>query len=312
MAQTNDGKNKTDQKDEPQVIEVKTSRKKEPEEDTKKSKVKEVVDLRNAVKKPSSETENVNIPQEKKESLVVENNKEEPPTSFSTLDSNNSSDNSSKDISESSREDESVKKTSENDIKDWLEDVKSDSENKSEKNKNGDGKGKKIFLFVFLFVLIAGTIAGGIYYYQTKVSSADTQSREEVVPTVTKTPSPTPTPKEEAIDPSEYSVNVLNGSGILGEASTVKDLLLIQGFENVDTANADSYDYKNTEVGLKIDAPASLFNLIKSSLGRFYVVVEAEDKLEDDSNYDVVIYVGSSKPTPTPTKTESAKKDPSI
>jgi polyisoprenyl-teichoic acid--peptidoglycan teichoic acid transferase len=48
--------------------------------------------------------------------------------------------------------------------------------------------------------------------------------------------------------PAEVRVEVLNGSGISGLAAEISDLLGKEGFKVVNTANADHFDYEDTQV----------------------------------------------------------------
>ena len=136
------------------------------------------------------------------------------------------------------------------------------------------------------------------------------KNRPECIPT--PTPEPSPEADSEATDSADstdsdessestdstesdladYSIKVLNGSGEKGEASSVRSLLITEGFSEIDTANADNYDYTDTEVSLKGDVPNSIFNTIESVLGDIYTVLLDSDPLTDDSDYDVVIIVG--------------------
>jgi len=174
----------------------------------------------------------------------------------------------------------------------------------------GEKKGKKVFIIVFVLVLIAGLVAGGFYYYKTKVSGGDEAKKEEM-PTPSAQETPTPTPQAEAIDLSEYNVSVLNGSGIPGEAGKVETALKGEGFETIETSNAESYDYTISEVSLKKDTPAAVYDAVKKALSG-YKIVKQEDALAENSEFDVEIIVGTTKSgsTPTPTASPSATKAP--
>jgi copper homeostasis protein CutC len=63
-------------------------------------------------------------------------------------------------------------------------------------------------------------------------------------------PSPTPTPKI-LVDKQAVRIKVLNGSGVSGKASAVKEILKEKGYQEILTGNADSFDYEKTEVSVK-------------------------------------------------------------
>lgn len=170
-------------------------------------------------------------------------------------------------------------------------------------------KGKKVFIVVFILVLIAGLVAGGLYYYKTKVSNEVPKKPESPTPTVEVTS--TPTPSAEKVDLSQYKISVLNGSGIPGEAGKVKAALEKEGFKSIDTANADSYDFTTSEVSLKKGTPDAVYEAIKSAMGA-YKIAKQEKELAESSEFDVQIIVGTTKSgsSPTPTATPSATKTP--
>jgi len=89
---------------------------------------------------------------------------------------------------------------------------------------------------------------------------------------------------------SEYSIQVLNGSGVVGEAGRVRAALGEEGFEVTNVGNAGNYDYTDTEVRLKGDVPETIFDKVKKALAD-YTVTKGE-VLDDESDYDVVVTVG--------------------
>jgi hypothetical protein len=101
--------------------------------------------------------------------------------------------------------------------------------------------------------------------------------------------------KEKEVDLSEYSVQILNGTGGTGVAAAAKQELDNEGFGDLVTGNASAFDYEETEVALKEDVPGSVFEVIKDALEDKYTVVKSKDEVEEDSDYDVVITVGETK-----------------
>lgn len=94
----------------------------------------------------------------------------------------------------------------------------------------------------------------------------------------------------------DLKVQILNGSGKVGEAGVVKTALLKLGFTsgNISTGNAESYDFKDTEVSFKSGIPVSLLSDIQKALDK-YTVVKAKSDLEKDSKFDISITVGTTK-----------------
>lgn len=136
--------------------------------------------------------------------------------------------------------------------------------------------------------LIGALLVGGIFYFKSSVNPLQ--------PTPLPTEQPTTTPEASAspsADLSKYKVQVLNGSGTSGEATVAKNLLEKAGFENINTGNAKTYDFKDTVVAMKKDTPDAVFSAIQTSLSAYKVT--KGDALSASSTYDVVVTVGSTK-----------------
>jgi len=151
---------------------------------------------------------------------------------------------------------------------------------------------KSIIMAVGLVFALGGLIAGGIFYSRSSLDNrakAD-QTKKEAEAQTEVVVSPTSSPTPEEVKLSEYKISVLNGSGVAGRAGEVSALIEAVGFENIDTGNADAYDYVKTQVELKKDLPDKVFEEVKKALGETY---ELENKeLDENSEFDVVIVVG--------------------
>lgn len=170
-------------------------------------------------------------------------------------------------------------------------------------NSKSSGGFKAIILPFLLGFVLGGLIVGGVFYWKTSV-----EGLEEETATPAPTISPTAEPKseeeeeggeqgkeEEEVDLSEYSVQILNGTGGTGVARAAKEELDNEGFGSLVTGNASSFEYEETEVALKKDVPGSVYEVIKDALKDKYDVVKAESAVDEDSEYDVVITVGETK-----------------
>jgi hypothetical protein len=151
---------------------------------------------------------------------------------------------------------------------------------------------------ILAVVAFSGVIVGGIIYFNSKVSK--TPPAEEKVEVVAPPAEEKPEEREEVAEEEEvsladYSVRVLNGSGIPGESSKVKDTLSDAEFEDIDTGNADSYDYEQTEVSLKEGTPEAVYTAIEEALSGQYDVVKSETTLDEDSSFNVIVIVGTRK-----------------
>lgn len=104
----------------------------------------------------------------------------------------------------------------------------------------------------------------------------------------------TPSPSPEATQPKreDLKVQVLNGSGIAGEAGKVAAVLETAGFEDIDTTNADNYDYTGITIQVK-EGQNEIGRLVESDLEDDYEDIEIEDTLDADSEFDAVVIRGS-------------------
>ena len=184
-------------------------------------------------------------------------------------------------------------KISADEVKKWISDAKPEP---LDEGKKGQRINLKILLVIIGIAAISGVVVGGFIYFNSRVS------KEPVEETVEE---PTPIPEEdvkeeekmveEEVNLGEFSARVLNGAGIPGEASKVKSTLTDAGLEEIDTGNADSYDYEKTEVRLKESTPEGVYKAIEEALSGEYDVTKSETPLSDDSEYDVEVVVGTRK-----------------
>lgn len=157
----------------------------------------------------------------------------------------------------------------------------------------------KIILIVLIVTLVIGLVGGGIYVYQKAMGKTKPPSAPEpsvqTFPTSLPTeapslPSPTPTPAIE-LDRADLKLQVLNGSGTPGLAGEAQEYLEGLGYQDVDTGNAASYDYEETEIAIKEDKEEYL-NLLIEDLSEEYTLATDTAILDEDSQYDAVVTIG--------------------
>ncbi|MCX7996237.1 MAG: LytR C-terminal domain-containing protein [Patescibacteria group bacterium] len=110
-----------------------------------------------------------------------------------------------------------------------------------------------------------------------------------IPPTPTPEP-PTPTPTPE-VDRAEIRIKVLNGGGIAGKATEVKNILTDLGYEQVLTGNADNFDYKQTKILVK-EKTAKYFSIVAADIKDF-AKVASSSALDEEEAADVQIIIGS-------------------
>jgi hypothetical protein len=109
-----------------------------------------------------------------------------------------------------------------------------------------------------------------------------------IAPTVPE-PSPLPTPRV-----SDFSIQVLNGAGIPGEASRAASLLTAAGFSKITTGNAEKFNFVETEIAAKANVSENFLRKIENLLSKTYVLAKTKS-LSSSSAFDVVITIGSRK-----------------
>jgi len=123
---------------------------------------------------------------------------------------------------------------------------------------------KKLLIVFLIILLLSSLILSGIFFYRsrTKLKNEPEATPAPVVET-SPTPEAAPSPMPDTeVKLSDYSVQILNGSGLAGEAGFVEKILATEGFDKIDTGNADSYDYTDTQVELKENTPETVFETI--------------------------------------------------
>ena len=148
-------------------------------------------------------------------------------------------------------------------------------------------------LKIIIGVLIVAIIAvGGFMYYQSVQEKLATPPTDTEVALSEEKEKPTPTP-EKNMKPGDYSIQVQNGSGIVGQAGVVQELLEENEYNIESTGNADTYDYEETVIQAKKDVSEAWLDDIKKILKEKYDVQTKVEELSEDADTDVVVIVGS-------------------
>lgn len=155
---------------------------------------------------------------------------------------------------------------------------------------------KLVFVIMFLSAVVAAVVSGGVYVYLSGIDGTTVKDtiEETVEPSATPSTAPAPTEApEEEVDLSKLSVQVLNGSGIIGAAGKVEDVLVEAGFSVKNTANAQKYDYKETVIQVKASVSAGVVAKIKTALAEADYKVKVGEALPASGSYDVVVTTGA-------------------
>lgn len=187
--------------------------------------------------------------------------------------------------------DTSITDTNEKNQESDVQEVKEEISDKKEKPK-GNSKTLLTF-FVVIIVFVSGFLIGGVIGYKKGVSKG-----AETSATLSPSLSPSPTSSSEVnetADLTKYTVNILNGSGIKGEATKAEKNLTDAGFKVGTAGNAKTYDYKKTVIQAKDSVDQKYLDELNKTLAKTYVL-DDKQKLEDTEKEDVIVIIGSEKP----------------
>ncbi len=142
-----------------------------------------------------------------------------------------------------------------------------------------------IILFVALLVLT------GLIVYQEGVKKGQEFAKEQSQSTTPAQVDPTPTVSE--VSKSDYTIKVLNGSGVGGQAAQVKTLLEEKGYSVSSIGNADE-NVEKTIIKKKNSVDSKIVNMLREDLGETYSLDETQD-LDDSEDEDIAVIIGSEK-----------------
>jgi len=141
----------------------------------------------------------------------------------------------------------------------------------------------RLAIAILLAVLILGT---GFVLVKNAASRKGTDTQKQTT-AVSPTPSPTETPA--AINFAEYTVQVLNGSGVAGLAAQTREQLLEKGFTDIDIGNTP--ETTESVIQTKRGVPAGVSALIRESLTDYRL--SDGEVLPESGTYDVVVILGN-------------------
>lgn len=159
----------------------------------------------------------------------------------------------------------------------------------------------KVAAVVGMVVLLAGII-GVLFTRQPKKENI----KKDIV-VEKKEPSPTEKPKKEK---QNVTIQVLNGSGISGQAGIVVKALEDAGYspDNIKSGNADSTDHINTMITSRADFEEIVADIKEILKPAFPEIIDGvlNPNPNEDGGFDVMIITGSkatitSNPSPSTT-----------
>lgn len=166
-------------------------------------------------------------------------------------------------------------------------------------------------MFLGIFILIIFIVGGFLIFKDSGQKSAEPTATPEVSGESTvSSPSPTPAPA----DKTKVVISIENGTGIVGEAAYIRDVLKVAGYSVFKVGNAKTLDNVTTTVTFSSSLAESIKTEITTKLNNVYKEVSvANSSTQKD---DVLIVTGlrkgsTAKPSATPSPSGSPSASPS-
>lgn len=163
-------------------------------------------------------------------------------------------------------------------------------ENGEKSEGEGEERSKQSHLWVYLVVLLVVlVVCGGVLWKMGFLTTFFGSSAGKKVETTALTsPTPTASPTAETVVWSRYTAQVLNGSGVSGEAAKVKKYLIELGIENIDTGNTEATN--ESQIRIKTDIPQAVADGVINVTKGYQLVPGSA--LTDLDKYDLIIVLG--------------------
>jgi len=164
------------------------------------------------------------------------------------------------------------------------------------------GRFKPLYLILPLIALV---LAGGILLWPnfkeallspsknggipiSKETTTSSQKQKEATPEAEKK-KPEPEPKKQ-ISRSDFSVKILNGSGIAGAAGKMRDFVSSKGYTIESVGNAENFNHQTTTVQIK-NSRKGISSLLTKDLEERYSI-NIGSPLSESEQFDILLIVG--------------------
>lgn len=161
---------------------------------------------------------------------------------------------------------------------------------------------------MLIVIIVLAVVAAAVFFLMSK-NQKKNQSNEiqvtpsativeptgeptkEATPSATKKPTSTVIPTAAVINKAQdLNIQVLNGSGKEGAASSIVDLLKKKGYTHLEAGNADNFNYVNLTIRIKNSRKKFLSDL-QNDLST-YTISSQSGSLSDSALFDASLIVG--------------------
>ena len=169
-----------------------------------------------------------------------------------------------------------------------------DSQIDQEVSKSFAKNNKKILLAIFAVLIIAAVIS---FVFIKQKKQTVSPKKEAEITQVSPLPSPaeesTTAAETEAISKEALKIQILNGSGIAGQAQDLADLLSADNFINISLGNSENKQDTSTTVSFKENVAETIRSSLVQQLEAIFEKVQVETLVESD--FDIEITTGKLK-----------------
>jgi len=138
-------------------------------------------------------------------------------------------------------------------------------------------------------------VIGVVYFLSRQATEKVYKNFKPIEPDTSVTIAPPTVQPQVTIDPKQYTIAILNGSGITGQAGQFKTLLEEKGYVVESTANADKENYTEVQISAKKTVSQSFINELKKIMGSSFTVSEKINELSADTTTDLEIITAPEK-----------------
>ena len=170
---------------------------------------------------------------------------------------------------------------------------------------------KKLVWIVIVIIAVLGLAAGGYYILkEPEFKGEDVINNGELSAPEYEEPTKIPTPTQEPVEREGVSMQILNGTGIEGEASYLQGKLRNLGYEEIEVANAKNQENEEAQVTFSDDLSSEVVDELTDYLKDVYEDIDFDTS--SSTEYDVEILTGlrSGQTLPTPQPTEAEEPTP--
>jgi len=137
-------------------------------------------------------------------------------------------------------------------------------------------------------IILLAAVLAGVFFLTRKPANTVVN---KVVVTQTQSPSPTEMPK---IDKTTVKIQVVNGTGVAGQASTVIKALTDAGYnaDNIKSTNATIFNNTITTVTGRTNFDVTANDIATILKSNFNNIAVSSAKLDDTNAFDIVVLTG--------------------